>query len=194
MSQDNIVDEGPICMSKLSRRKDKRYSAGVLPYTYFNNTIYFLLGRDRKEETWSDFGGKSEQCDNGKAENTASREFYEETSGSVIDVRTMRDRLQRKKDCRVIYSKTLNGYQYIMYVVRIPYKDYRNIFLRVFSFIKYVKAHRKFIEKDDIRWVSMSTLMHGIQEKPLRGSFNINLRPIFQRTLQNNVRVLTSLS
>ena len=38
------------------------YSAGILPYTYFKGTTYFLLGRDI-DNKWSDFGGRVEPKD-----------------------------------------------------------------------------------------------------------------------------------
>jgi hypothetical protein len=39
------------------------YSAGVLPFTIKNGTVYFLQGRDRSDGAFSDFGGKAEDID-----------------------------------------------------------------------------------------------------------------------------------
>ena len=39
------------------------YAAGILPYTFVNNEVYVLLGKDINSNTWSDFGGKSEVKD-----------------------------------------------------------------------------------------------------------------------------------
>ena len=64
--------------------KQKQYSAGIIPYTIRNNQIYYLLGRDWRDEGWSDFGGKCEEDDKNKPKSTAIREFYEETMGSVL--------------------------------------------------------------------------------------------------------------
>ena len=60
------------------------YSAGILPYTNYKGSIYFLLGRD-SDNKWSDFGGRVEPKDRGDYESTAAREFFEETLGSVYD-------------------------------------------------------------------------------------------------------------
>ncbi len=59
-------------------------SAGVIPYTIHNDTVYFLLQQSinpqrKKDYGWNDFGGKKLSPGETTAE-TASREFSEETS------------------------------------------------------------------------------------------------------------------
>jgi hypothetical protein len=59
-------------------------SAGVIPYTIHNDTLYFLLQQVRnpsvkKDLGWNDFGGKMITSDKNTAD-TAAREFSEETS------------------------------------------------------------------------------------------------------------------
>ena len=150
-----------------NRRNYKHiYSAGILPFSIKNNTIYFLLGKDI-ESRWSDFGGRSEGSDRGRWDTTATREFYEESIGSVMDIKTMMSRLQYRKNYIRIKGKTLNQSSYYMYVIRIPYKEtYRQNFLSTLNFIKYSqeKFDRKFMEKLDIQWVSLDTIYASMED------------------------------
>eukprot|EP01095_Lingulamoeba_sp_RSL-Kostka_P017258 TRINITY_DN885_c1_g1_i1.p1 TRINITY_DN885_c1_g1~~TRINITY_DN885_c1_g1_i1.p1 ORF type:complete len:289 (+),score=49.15 TRINITY_DN885_c1_g1_i1:53-919(+) len=63
-------------------------SAGILPYSFYKNKIYFLLGKEirKKNIVWSEFGGKIEPYDKSAA-HTAFREFNEETD-SVFESQT----------------------------------------------------------------------------------------------------------
>lgn len=59
-------------------------SAGIIPYTYYNGKLLFLLQRiknpsKKKDSGWNDFGGKR-ICHKETTIETAAREFNEETS------------------------------------------------------------------------------------------------------------------
>ena len=155
------------------------YSAGILPYTNYKGSIYFLLGR-YSDNKWSDFGGRVEPKDRGDYEATAAREFFEETLGSVYDYDYARKLI---KKCPKIVSKTGSGHYYYMYLLKIQYTDLvRTKFLRSKNFISNVitTIDKKYIEKNDIRWVSIETIEHSIEGKSL-----INLRNVFQTTYKN---------
>jgi hypothetical protein len=174
------------------------YSAGILPFYVKNNTLYFLLGKD-SDGKWSDFGGRSEGQDRGRWDITASREFYEETIGSVVDMPSMMAKLQNKKNHIKVKGKTLNGSAYFMYVVRIPYKEsYRQYFQNTLSFIKYTKenSHQsnkssfleyKYFEKTDIQWVSLDTLKVSLEPEENLENVNYPLRNVFKRTLEGHI-------
>src|SRR3989338_9736635 len=175
------------------------YSAGILPYSIDKfGTVYVLLGKGI-DGTWSDFGGKMEpSVDKFKPENTASREFYEETMGSVLPINTVRDILKNPLSYKKITSKGPNNIYYYLYLIQIPYKYYRHYFQKIFSFLKYSKCvKRKFMEMTDIRWVPASTLFESSlstcknflscdEERefnslvPLRSAFKINVIENFQ--------------
>ena len=71
---------------KIGKAYSVKYSAGILPYTFDKKgKCHFLLGKDL-EGDWSDFGGRCEFADKNEPTNTAAREFYEETLGSVMTV------------------------------------------------------------------------------------------------------------
>ena len=157
------------------------YSAGVLPYAYFKGTTYFLLGRD-SDNKWSDFGGRVEPKDKNDHEITAAREFFEETLGSIYDYDYTKKLIKSKK-CPKIISKTGAGHPYYMYLLKINYTDIVRIkFSSTKNFLLSViiNIDKKYIEKNDIRWVSLETIEHSINNTSL-----INLRNVFLSTFKN---------
>jgi len=155
------------------------YSAGVLPYTYYKGTIYFLLGRD-SDNKWSDFGGRVEPKDRGDYETTAAREFLEETLNSVYDYDYSKKII---KKCSKIISQTGSGHPYYMYLMKLDYTDLiRTKFYSTKNFLNsvVVTIDKKYVEKNDIRWISMETIEHSIEGKSL-----INLRNVFEATYKN---------
>jgi hypothetical protein len=162
------------------------YSSGVLPYTIYKGTTYFLLGRDT-DNKWSDFGGRVEPKDRGEHETTASREFFEETLGSIYDYDYSRKII---KKCPKIVSKTGFGHPYYMYLLKLPYTELiRTKFLSTKNFLINVitSIDKKYIEKNDIRWVSIETIEHSIEGKSL-----ISLRNVFQNTFKNHEKEINS--
>jgi predicted NUDIX family NTP pyrophosphohydrolase len=140
------------------------YSAGVLPFTIKNGTVYFLLGRDRADGAFSDFGGKAECVDEDDPKRTAVREFYEETAGSVLDLDACAARLQEGACHDVVVSRTMGGNVYRMYIIYIPFlSSYPRSFERTMRFLRYMKANRKFLEKTELAWFSLESLMAAVR-------------------------------
>jgi hypothetical protein len=173
-----------------------KYSAGVLPYTFDQNgKCYFLLGKDNDND-WSDFGGRCEYKDNNDPLNTASREFYEETLGAVMSIPEILEKITNPNAVRVI-SKTLNQSPYYMYLVYIDYFNYTDTFMKTCNFLKYHYSQdkrniSKVIEKTNIRWVSMDTLINCIENKDFQTP--ISLRGVFFKTIQNSKEQLMFLT
>jgi hypothetical protein len=127
------------------------YSAGVLPFTIKNGTVYFLLGRDRSDGAFSDLGGKAECVDDNDPKRTAVREFYEETAGTVLDLDACAARLQEDACHDVVVLRTMGGNEYRMYIVQIPYlSSYPRSFEKTMRSLRYMKANRKFLEKTEL--------------------------------------------
>lgn len=170
---------------KVSKNNIPKYSAGILPYTYdLSGNCLFLLGKDT-EEDWSDFGGRCEIKDNNDSILTASREFYEETLGSVLNIKECINKINLYD--KKIISKTLNGSPYYMYIVYIDYLNYSEYFNKTSEFIKYSFNNEKtqinkFIEKINIKWVTIDTLLNCLENKNIKT--NITLRSVFYKTLE----------
>jgi 8-oxo-dGTP pyrophosphatase MutT (NUDIX family) len=160
-----------------------RYSAGILPYTFDQDgKCFFLLGKDNDND-WSDFGGRCEFKDRSEPINTAVREFYEETLGSVINIEECITKLGQNPV--KIVSKTLNGSPYYMYLMYIENINYSDTFNKTAQFLRYQfdkQEMNKLIEKNTIRWVSMDTVLLCIENK----NAPISLRGVFYTTMINS--------
>ncbi len=173
----------------------KKYSAGILPYAVEKGEIYYLLGYDWRDRGWSDFGGKEEIIDDGIKTNTACREFYEETMGSIYSLETLKDIFKNKNNYTEIRSTTLTGYPYYMYLIQIPYVNYKHIFLKINHFTKYLHSVEKqfdiskFNEKNDLRWFIASDLKLCIFSN-MNNHLNIKFRNIFRQTIRNHFNTI----
>ncbi len=166
------------------------YAAGILFYSKsIDQTPYFLLGKDF-ENKWSNFGGRCELTDRGDPEITASREAWEETIGSVYDYDSIRS-LIKNKNTKCITCKTPSGNPYYMYLIKIPWTSiYRDRFLSTKKFISTIDVDKKFLEMNDIKWVSIYTIKYSLEN---RKKAVIKLRNIFEQSLLTNINEITSL-
>ena len=181
---------------KKTPKVNNRYSAGILPYSFDQNgKCVFLLGKDNDND-WSDFGGRCEFKDHGDEKITASREFYEETLGAVINVQECMDKINSGAVTKIV-SKTLNGSPYYMYLIYMEYLNYSETFSKTLNFLKYTysQEHRatdKIIEKNAIRWVSIDTLINCIEN--CKEITPISLRGVFFKTIENCKETLIYLT
>ena len=77
-----------------------------------------------------------------------------------------------------------------MYVVKIPFNNnYRYTFLSTKKFISKINIDKKFLEINDVKWVSYQTLKLSINsKKPL-----IKLRNIFEQTFSDNINEIDKI-
>lgn len=164
------------------------YAAGILFYSKsIDQTPYFLLGKDF-ENRWSNFGGRCELSDKYDSEVTAAREAWEETLGAVYDYENMRS-LIKNKTVKCITSRTPSGHPYYMFIVKIPFTtSYRDRFTSTKKFISNIQVDKKFLEINDIKWVSLNTIKYSIENKK---SF-IKLRTVFEQNLATSIDEIVS--
>lgn len=158
------------------------YSAGILPYIINeNNELLFLLGKDRRQK-WSDFGGKSEIIDNNNSKNTAAREFFEETCGSVCTLYKISHYLNNN-DIMYVKGKSYTNKDYYMYLLDMK-KVISNtnaivdIFKQNTRFVKRSNCDMKYIEKHSLMWIKSEDMFDVVNEDMLR--------QVFYRTLHTN--------
>lgn len=160
------------------------YAAGILPVSWHDGQVLFLVGQDVRDRSWSDFGGKCERVDRGDPLNTACREFYEETYGCVVDHKALRARLC-SSNCLALKSRTQNNHPYFMFVVEVPYYPHlRNAFHKSLDFLRHKNLCKLFVEKTDIKWVTWNAL-----EGP-----DLVKRPVFKSTMEAHAPVLRRLA
>lgn len=176
-------------------RKTRMYSAGILPYQIGDNgKIYLLVGKDQ-QGNWSDFGGKCEFQDNNNIKETASREFFEESLNAIIDINATRELLRNEKNYILINSKTISGSPYYMFVLRVPMlpDTCRDRFKKTQQYIQYIKADYKSMEKTDIKWVSLDTILHCLDNPEYEDILGWPLRKVFRTTMFNNRKSLDEI-
>lgn len=165
--------------------------AGILPYTIIHDELFFLLGCETSDGSWSDFGGKSEFEDAADLIQTACREFAEETLGSVsINNQEMRRRVL-SEDTLVLQSTTYSGKPYTTYVVHIPWSpQYMIQFYKTHRFLTehVVSTYRKYLEKFQIRWFHARDILRtSLSTHVVRSLLGpIRLRAVFSETLREN--------
>lgn len=158
-----------------------RYASGVLPITWHNGVLLFLVGKDVRDSSFSDFGGKCERYDRGPVA-TACREMYEETCGMILGIKQLHARLT-PRTAVMLKSSTQNNYSYFCYVTEIPYMPHaRGAFAKVLDFLRSRNVHRLYVEKLDLQWVTLEMLMA------------MPKRSVFAETLQAHMPFFEMLS
>lgn len=145
-----------------------KYCAGILPYCYFNNSLYFLLGKSKRNNRLITFSGKNDAIEEDPCE-TAAREGFEETLGSVLDKSSI---LEKVRKCEIIlYSQTPRGMPCYTYVIEVPFrKHYAICFGKTRDFLSSIGANKQYHlqEMVDIKWIcanSMFTKLRKTWEK-----------------------------
>lgn len=149
------------------------YASGVLPVSRVpasdrdpsSDRVVFLVGKDIRDGTWSDFGGKVERPDRGPTD-TAAREFFEESLGVVASQWAVQQRMH-PSNCVALPGTTQNGHPYYMYLLEVPYSPHvRQHFLKTRDFLQ-AKGYVSCIEKTDVAWVDLA----GLKAIPKRTVF-----------------------
>lgn len=147
------------------------YAAGILPVTWHEGQLLFLVGKDHRDG-YSDFGGKAERVDRGCSTHTAAREFYEETLGTVTSSKAVLAHMTTPGNSAMLRSSTQNGYDYYMYIVEVPFVPHlRASFRKVWKFLHSLSLSRVYVEKCDVQYVTWDML----QKMPKR--------PVFAKTI-----------
>ena len=146
------------------------YASGILPISWVQMDpekparLFVLLGKDAREETWSDFAGKCEKCDRDIAA-TASREFWEETYGVLMDARTMRARLHPSQSIE-LHGRTQNNHPFFCFVTEVPFvPGLRDAFRKHLTFMRQHNVHRMYLEKVDIMYCDIEQALSDVTPK-----------------------------
>ena len=162
------------------------YSAGVLIFIILDGEKYFLLGRDSKYHSWSDFGGKAEFEDGNNPLETASREFYEETGGVVMSKSNIYS-LLKSQGCRILCT-SYRKKKYYMYLLELKNSTTLYSFMGLFpnqvTFLKNINdIHiKKFIEKDELQLFTLDDILTTPK----------NFRSVFHNSLLKHLDVIRS--
>ena len=128
--------------------------AGILPIALYKGVIYLLLGQERNNNLWSDFGGSSNP--NETPFKTAIREGYEELNGFLGNKHSLKTKVNSNLVLSISYKK------YTTYIFNINYDEYLPIYFdNVNSFVEVnvndtiMKDHNGLFEKKKIKWIKL---------------------------------------
>ena len=137
--------------------------AGILPVTMYNGILLFLLGKERNNNLWCDFGGSSEN--NEQPIQTAIREGGEELNGIL----GLDEQLYNIVTSYMILPIEFNRYTSFLYNIDYDNKlintfDNNNNFAEIYLNDLIDKKHNGLFEKSEIRWFTLTDLKKHIKQ------------------------------
>ena len=126
--------------------------AGILPVALYRGTLFMLLGQERNNHLWSDFGGSANK--NEKPKKTAIREGTEELNGFF----GTEEELESHVENNFITSICYNSYTSYVFNTRydknlVKYFKNTNRFAEKHLQDKITASHNGLFEKKEIRWI-----------------------------------------
>jgi 8-oxo-dGTP pyrophosphatase MutT (NUDIX family) len=143
--------------------------AGILPISVYRGEIYVLLGLERKNNLWCDFGGSPNKGE--PIFKTAIREGYEELNG-ILGSRTELEKLVNKnKVMKIEYDS------YTSILFKTNFDNMLPIYFNNFN--KYIERnlsnrnvidykHNGLFEKTKIKWFTLSYFIDEENKKKVR--------------------------
>ena len=165
--------------------------AGVLPIALYRGTLFLLLGQERHNNLWGDFGGGTIKGE--KSYKTAIREGTEELNGFLGN----KNDFETTVTCNMILSITFDRYtSYIFktnYDEKLPlYFTNVNNFAEVYLKDKiYIKdnidiKHNGLFEKKQIQWFPLSEF----RDDNSCAIFREHYKPILYSLLENEELII----
>lgn len=134
--------------------------AGILPIARYKTTLFLLLGQERHDNYWSDFGGGRDLKK--KLElpfDTAIREGSEELNGLLGIEEDLKDRVENNLISSIAYDKYTTYIFEMKYDKQLPiYFDSINKFAEKHLTDKININHNGLYEKKIIKWFSFDDL------------------------------------
>ncbi len=129
------------------------FAAGIIPYTFFNGKVSFLLGLEKSNKKWSGFVGGSELGE--VPQETALREFHEETTMTFLQLNQYL--IESLNQILPVIEKTKTGKYAYLWFIQFPHE----IDISRFHVNQTMTNQRTLKEKTDIRWFPLSEIQKG---------------------------------
>tara|TARA_R110002072_G_C7718370_1_gene514658 strand:- start:94 stop:669 length:576 start_codon:yes stop_codon:yes gene_type:complete len=136
--------------------------AGILPVTISNGILLFLMGKERGNGLWADFGGSTDSGE--QPIQTAIREGGEELNGILgID-----DDLYKKVTESMISPVEFNKYTSFLFSLDYDKKlvqtfKNNNEFAEIYLHDLINKKHNGLFEKSEIKWFTINEMKNNIK-------------------------------
>lgn len=160
--------------------------AGILPMCLFQSRILFLFGKDKKTNSWSDFGGRQEL--NETPFDTAIREGGEELNGFLGSGKQLYDLVEKNNLLTIHYDKYKVFVFLFKYDKNLPkYFNNNNDFMSETELFKSRKNNKDgLFEKSEIDWFTIDDLTNN------RNNFRLFYRPIIDILIQESHTLLVN--
>ncbi len=153
-----------------------------------------LLGKEqynpkwKNSDSWCAFGGRRERGET--YEETAAREFYEETGGVICSMEDMKQRLQNNEYLLYIDVVQSKSSIYRLYLVQVPYGHYSRIYSLQRGFLSYIGQADK-LEKSYIQWFTLDLVQDAAQNRWTNSNY-YGRKPRFLPRFTEAIRSLAS--
>ena len=159
--------------------------AGILPIALYRGAIYLLLGQERYNSLWSDFGGSSKK--NEDTYHTAIREGYEELNGFLGNQKDLKFNV----DCNLIFPISNEKYTSYLFLTEynedLPiYFNNNNNFIEENCKKDVDNKHNGLFEKKTIDWF---TVKHFKNKKNM-SNVRIHYREFLYYIIENEKTIL----
>lgn len=162
--------------------------AGVLPVTLYKGALFLLLGQERHNNLWCDFGGGAHKGE--KPFKTAIREGTEELNGFLGDESDFETLVISNMILSISYDKYTSYIFKTNYDKKLPY-----YFSNVNSFAEYhlkdkiADNYNGLFEKKQIQWFPLSSLRDDKSKIMFREFY----KPLFNSILKNERFIISYL-
>ena len=141
--------------------------AGVLPVALYRGALIILLGQERHNNLWCDFGGSPLPNEKKNQYKTAIREGAEELNGLLGDKDELKDYVDKNK---LRYINNIED-KYTSYLFKLDYDknlekyfNYQNKFIEK-ELSSEIYKHNGLFEKKKISWFKVSELEKKIKNE-----------------------------
>ena len=163
--------------------------AGILPIALYKGAIFLLLGQERNNNKWSDFGGSTIKGE--KPFKTAIREGCEELNGFLGDESELEEQVTDNLISSISFDRYTSYIFKISYDKKLPtYFSNVNRFAEIHLKSAIENGENGLFEKKQIQWIALNHLKNGKSNIQLREHY----KPILNSILKNEefiIRLMT---
>ena len=163
--------------------------AGILPLALYKGTLFFLLGQERNNNLWSDFGGSTIKGE--KPFKTAIREGCEELNGFLGDEHELEEQVTNNLITSISFERYTSYIFKINYDKKLPlYFSNVNRFAETHLTTTIKNNENGLFEKKQIQWISLNDLKTQKTKEELREHY----KPILRSILKNEEFIMRLMS
>ena len=141
-------------------------AAGIIPYIILNETVFYLLGKEKSNKKWSGFVGNYDSNDM-SIYNTAIREFNEETCLIYSEYLYSISKLVNNTEPIIVSKKNKNIY---IFFIEFPVRFFENNNIKFFKNIN-ITTLKEYKEKEKLGWFTKKMIIDN--ENVLKSLKNI---------------------